>query len=375
MLKEDYFENDNFTPEEKANTAFQIVTGMRDVLNMALKGNYVPTYEKALAYIKDISPNIHQAIIAHLPEKNESDLVKRFREEAQSELNSEEEEASGLEINDVAVRMINAAIDKCDNIIQSNKEASKDGRANKNYKRQLVAALKSFITRTLSEHELLIHDFTAEEKPSFELIDKEFDRKDYNLPDGKILRIYLAHPNKIEYTLGVDVIYECYDLTLRQVRFANLQYKTWKLLSLSFDEREEKQLNRLKTNNCDCKHCEVPTAYASTSPYRFPYCSAFVRPTNKILAKGSKMKTMGDHIPLCRLNQLRESGQPIEKYQVQNASLTQQSFEEAFNKYHVGSRWMQIGDLQQFYEKRKLKDMADNIRIIVQEIDFPEDVY
>ena len=369
MLKEEYFESDRFTAEEKANTAFQIVTGMRDVLNVALKGTYVPTYEKAIAYIKDISPNIHNAIVSHLPDKNESDLAQRFREEAEAEF--EEEDVSQLQVDDIAVRNINAAIDRCNEIIQKNSVASKEVKANKSYKRQLIKAIKSFITRDLNEHEVLMHDFTAVDRPGIELIAREFDRQDYRMYDGKVLRIYMAHPNSIEQTLGVDVIYECYDLTLGLVRFTNLQYKTWKLSHLDFDEREERQLKRLENNNCRCNHCALPQAYGSISPYRFPYCAAFVRPTNRVMAKGSKMKTMGDHVPLCKLNELRAGGSPISKQLIQANSLTQQSFEEAFNKFHVGSRWMEVGDLEQFYAKRKLKDMADNVRIIVQEIDFP----
>jgi hypothetical protein len=37
MIEESFFENENFSEEEKANTAFQIVTAMRDVLNVELQ--------------------------------------------------------------------------------------------------------------------------------------------------------------------------------------------------------------------------------------------------------------------------------------------------------------------------------------------------
>ena len=364
MIDEDFFDNDNFSDEEKANTAFQIVTAMRDVLNVALKTSYVPTYEKSIAYIKDISPTIYKSIINHLPDKNESDLVKRFKEQAASEVNYENEDA----LNARAVQFIQNEIDICDSTIQS----VKDTRASKTYKKQLKAALKSFETRTLSEHQLLNHDFYIANSKEFKLIDEEVDRKDYRLPNGKILRMYLAHPNVVEHILGVDVIYECYDLKLNLVRFAHLQYKTWKTMSLSFDERENKQLERMKSNVCSCNHCQVPDAYASTSPYRFPYCSAFVRPTNKILPKGSKMKTMGDHIPLCKLNELRVNNNNILKSSIQEISLTQNVFEEAFNKFHVGSRWMPIGDLEEFYAKRKLMELAGNVRLIAQEIELDD---
>lgn len=368
-----YFENEKFSDEEKMNTAFQVVTGMRDVLNIALKSSYIPTYETALAYIEDISPQLYNSIINHLPDKNESDLVRRFREQAEADF-GEDEELNEKMVNAKAVLIILKEIDKCDTTIQKNSITSKDVTANRSFKRQLNKALKSFQTRNLSEHELLNHDFSIENRSGFRLIDSEFDRKDYRLPNGNILRMYLAHPNKIEHVLGVDVIYEVYDLRLQLVRFAQLQYKTWKALTLSFDEREDRQLQRLRNNTCDCNHCEIPKAYASTNPFRFPYCSAFVRPTNKVLAKGSKMKTMGDHVPLCKLNELRINDNQILKKSIQDISLTQNGFEEGFNKFHVGSRWMPINDLENFYKKRKLTDMVDNIRIIVQEVEFGDEL-
>ncbi|TCC89109.1 hypothetical protein EZ428_15520 [Pedobacter frigiditerrae] len=372
MLKEDFFENEEFSDEEKANAAFQIVTGMRDVLNVALKSNYVPTYQKAIAYIKDISPAIYDTIIDYLPEKVESDLVKRFKESADAEIEFKESENYDSILSSTAISMIQQEIDKCDATIQKNSKSSKDVKANRGYKKQLLSALKSFDVRKMNEHELLSHDFYIANRKEFKLIDEEVDRKDYRLPDGKILRLYLAHPNKIEQVLGVDVIYECYDLRLNMVRFAHLQYKTWKTLSLSFDEREKRQLERMYTNTCACNHCEVPSAFASASPYRFPYCAAFLRPTNKIMPKGSKMMTMGDHIPLCKINELRASTEQILKHSIQEISLTQQGFEEAFNKFHVGSRWMPIGDLEEYYRKRNLTDLSGNVRIIAQEIAFNE---
>lgn len=113
-----------------------------------------------------------------------------------------------------------------DSTIQKSTITSKDVTVNRRFKRQLNKALKSFQIRNLSEHEILIHDFSIGNRAGFKLIESEFDRKNYRLPNGHILRMYLAHPNKIEQVLGVDVIYEMYDLKLNLVRFAHLQYKT-----------------------------------------------------------------------------------------------------------------------------------------------------
>lgn len=364
MLKEDFFENSNISDDEKANASFQIVAAMRDAINLALKGPYMPTYEKSLAYIKDVSPDLYESIIKYLPGKNESELTKRFKEKAEAD----PEEGTTLE--DRAVSFIREEIDACDATIHK----SMNNKASKGYKRQLREALKSFQTREYTEHQLLSHDFHIVTRSDFKAIEGvEVDRRDYILPSGKRLRIYLAHPDKIEHVLGVDMIYEAYDMHYKLARFAHLQYKTWKNQTLTFDPRELRQLERLKTHNCTANTCRIPPALASANEYRFPYCSAFVRPTNKIVSKGSRMISMGDHIPLCKLIELKSSGKELYKYLVQDISISQTVFEEAFSKYHVGSGWMPIGDLEEYYKKRNLSDLESNVRIFAQEIDFKDD--
>jgi hypothetical protein len=366
-MRDQYFENAGFSSEDKANTAFQIVTAMRDVLNVALKSTLVPTYEKSLAYIKDISPQTYEAIVKHLPGKNDNELIRLFKEKAKFLLDSSDMNA----FNAKAIELINEDIDKINEIIHNNVNA----RTSKSHKQKLMAALKHFESRVVTEHQLLNHDFYMANSSDFHLIDEEVDRKDYQLLNGNKLRVYLAHPNKVEHTLGVDMIYECYDLEKKLVRFVHLQYKTWKGQTLTFDLREMRQLERLKLHNCTSKCCEVPQIYASTDPYRLPYCSAFLRPTNKILPRSSKMKTMGDHIPLCKLNQLISTNDTISKAALQALSLSQTSFEEAFNKYLAGSRWMPIHDLEKYYEKRNLLELAGNVRLVAQEVSLSKNIF
>lgn len=366
---EDYnfFKDENTPEEDRTNIAFQTVAAMRDVINIAEKNRFTPTYEKSLAYIKDISPAIYNDIINLLPGKNESEIVKLFKEKADSLLN--EDEKSNL--NERAVELILKAIDDCDVIIGKTPK----NKQTKNYKKKLKSALKCFETREMIENQLLNHDFYIANRKGFALFKEGCDHKNYRLSNGKTLRIYLVHMTNVETKLGVDMIYECYDLTLNYVRIAHLQYKTWKTKTLTFDQRELNQIERLKQNNCSCNNCIPPPngAFASTSNYRYPYCSAFLRPTNKVIPKGGKMKSMGDHIPLCKLNEMLASKTQIDKSSIHEISITQNNFEEGFNKSQIGSRWMPIGDLEAYYEKRKLNELSGNVRIIAQEIDFPDD--
>lgn len=368
MNEYNFFTDENTSEEDRASIAFHTVAAMRDVINLAEKNSFIPTYEKSLAYIKDISPNIYDDIINLLPGKNESEIVKLYKEKADGLLDIE----AKSQLNERAIQLILEEIDECDVTIgntQKNKQT-------KSYKKQLKAALIFFETRELVENQLLNHDFFVADRGDFSLIDQGCDRKDYKLSNDKTLRIYLAHMTNIETKLGVDMIYECYDLKYNLVRIAHLQYKTWKTKSLVFDDRELKQIDRLKQNNCSCNNCIAPKdgAFASTSNFRYPYCSAFLRPTNKIMPKQGKMKTMGDHIPLCKLNELITNQKSIDKSSIHEISITQNNFEEGFNKYQVGSRWMPIGDLQEYYKRRNLNDLSGNVRIIAQEVEFKDEM-
>lgn len=367
MEEYNFFTDEKTPEEERTNIAFQTVAAMRDVINIAEKNRFTPTYEKSLAYIKDISPKIYNDIINLLPGKNESEIVKLYKEKADSLLDQE----SKSKLNEKAVELLLKAIDECDVTIGKTLKNT----TTKSHKKQLKSALKCFETRDLIENQLLNHDFYIANRKGFSLIREDLDKKDYKLPNGKTLRIYLTHLTNTETKLGVDMIYECYDLTLNLVRIAHLQYKTWKAKTLTFDEREIKQIERLKENNCSCNNCVAPVdgAYASTNKYRYPYCAAFLRPTNKVMPKGGKMKTMGDHIPLCKLNELTANKIQIDKSSIHEISITQNNFEEGFNKFQIGSRWMPIGDLAIYYEKRKLNDLLGNIRIIAQEIEFKDE--
>lgn len=367
MEEYNFFTDGNSSEEDRANIAFQTVAAVRDVINIAEKNRFTPTYEKSLAYIKDISPSIYNDIINLLPGKNESELVKLYKEKADSILDKENKS----QLNQKAVELLLEAIDECDVTISR----TLNNKQTKSQKRQLKAALDYFETRELVENQLLNHDFSAAHRPGFSLINEDFNYKDYRLNNGKTLRIYLAHLTNIETKIGVDMIYELYDLELNLVRIAHLQYKTWKSKTLTFDSREIKQLERLKLNNCSCNNCIDPPngVYASTSLFRYPYCSAFVRPTNKVMPKGSKMKTMGDHIPLCRLNELIAGQKEINKGTIHDISITQNNFEEGFNKFQVGSRWMPIRDLEKYYKDRKLEEIEGNVRVIAQEIAFKDE--
>lgn len=349
----EYFDSDNFSKDQKLETAFNIVAGVRDAFTLAMK-QQPPPYEHALKYIEDIDPALYTELVKHLPGKNESEMVTRFKALAKAKSENPED-------------LINEEIDEYKAAISSSYE---DTAPLKKHLSALRTALEFFKTRELTEHKLLNHDFYISSRNNMKEVPfiGNVNKKDYELLNGNHFRIYLAHPDKIEHVLGADLIYEQYDLKLGLARFAHLQYKTWNGKSLYLTERDEKQLQRLHDNLCGSNCCDVPKVYESSNDYRFPYCSAFLRPTSKLLNLQSKMRSTGDHIPLCKVLKVKASNNILKKDLLAEYAISHNIFEEAFNKYHIGSGWMPIGELEEFYKKRKLDELSDNVRILAQEI-------
>ena len=353
----DFFDNDNVSDDNKSDASFNILTGVRDALTIAL-GQQPPTYEKSLRHLKDIDESIYSAIVKHLPGKNQSDTVRRFidlgKALQQNPVDLLDEEInkykSALELADGSPSTLNLHI------------------------AQLYNAKEYFKERSLTEQKLLEHDFYISTRTKLKEIYTSAGRKDYKLPNGNHLRIYLAHPDKIEHVLGADLVYEQYDFSRNLVRFAHLQYKTWDDKSIRLSERDIQQLKRLENNNCSSNTCKKPSSYASSHEYRFPYCSAFLRPTSKLLKSSTKMKSTGLHIPLCKfINLCSPQGGTIKKNAFIESAISHTIFDESFNNYHIGSGWMPIGDLDIYYSRRNLNDLASNVRIHAQEVLHIED--
>jgi hypothetical protein len=352
--------NDLNTEEElKSQISFQLVNAIREAVTTALKSPQPITYERALNYLEDISPDIYNQVVHLLPDKNESDLIKYYKDLAK---------ASPEQIE--AKKLIEIDIEKHEELIA---KSPLDHRFLENHRIKLKAALTYFKERSFSEHKLLQHDFYLASRGKLKLINEDVARRDYRLDDTRKLRINLLHPDKEESILGADLIYEQYDFKYNLVRFVHLQYKTWNsnVLYLN-DERMGQQLARLQANTCACGFCKGNNVEkedgSGNLDYRYPYCSAFLRPTNKVLKNGSKMSSTGMHIPICKVNKLKTTDGKITKENIKDLAISQTTFEELFNKTHIGSNWMPFGDLEDYYRKRKLNELSENVRIHAQEV-------
>lgn len=78
-----YFSNPSFDEEERRNIAFQSVIAIRESISMAKKSPQPITYEQALDLIHDLNPEIYKQVTTLLSNKNESDVVKYYKEKAE----------------------------------------------------------------------------------------------------------------------------------------------------------------------------------------------------------------------------------------------------------------------------------------------------
>lgn len=222
--------------------------------------------------------------------------------------------------------------------------------------------------RRISEHKALNHDNYLVDRGGYfsKPLYQEDNYKDYRLDNNRILRLRLLHPDKEEIIIGSDMIYEQFDLRTEQVRFVHLQYKMWEDGALYFsDERMMEQLTKLENNLCKSNLCK---GIIGDSEFRLPYCSGFLRPTNKMQNAESKLVTSGIHVPICHIHKLKETEKKISRGNCHGRSISSKIFEEMFHSGMLGSRWISISELENFYSDKNLTALTHNIRLHAQEI-------
>jgi hypothetical protein len=229
----------------------------------------------------------------------------------------------------------------------------------------------------ITENNALSHDIDSK-KISHIFINSHLGKfKEYlNKEDDSIFRVAVLHPDKGEIITGADLIYEQYNQSKDRVRIVAIQYKIWQNGRLYFSQAGNllDQLDKMKNCFCDEKYClnEQGESYSKLQ-FRLPYCTAFLRPTDK-LQDPDKLTTTGYHVPICKIESMRKSGElytKIELDDIKAISLKNQSFEEFFNANMVGSRWLKIEELAHLYQKSKLLEPSDKIILYAQNASKP----
>jgi hypothetical protein len=193
--------------------------------------------------------------------------------------------------------------------------------------------------------------------------------RDFELPDGNTLRVRVLHPDKPEHVTGADIIYERHEPELRSASIVAVQYKVWDKKTLPLSEaRMMKQLSRLKVFLCDSGAC-MPSPEEDT--YRFPFCAAFLKPCDKLQNADQKLLSSGEHIPLCRIEEIKtktKRGVPnLESEKVLKTSLNSAMFEILFTRGKIGSRHISYPDLKKLYADNLVSLSEDSVVVQSQE--------
>ena len=204
---------------------------------------------------------------------------------------------------------------------------------------------------------------------SFPELSKGHAYRDFELPDGNYLRLRVLHPDRPEHITGADIIYERHNKATEKVSIVVVQYKIWdeKKLYIS-DHRMSSQIGKMREFTCKKNIC---TQKEGDNTYRFPCCSGFLRPTDKLQNAEQKFLSTGEHLPICRINDCKSvgknGGELLEYEKIKEVSLSTELFEDLFNRGKIGSRELSLEELKELYKNASVIDSSDTVVIYAQE--------
>ncbi|MFH6947314.1 hypothetical protein ACHRV6_02380 [Flavobacterium sp. FlaQc-51] len=356
-------EFENFDEFKKMQTEWALLNLVRELRGISNKGA-TPTYYSAIKLASQIIPEIFNEKSLIVQRHHEPDLVRSFRQKAEAQSKLEGRTVEAIEIVDQEILKLNQQIgtEITDNDLLK-KELDKV---------QLVRSL--LVPRNVQEDYILEHDVKSF-KFDIQPIEIGAKHADYKVSENRIIRVRLIHPNDGEQSMGADLIYEQYDQENKKVRFSMIQYKIWdgELLYWSQAKNLDPQLKKMEDNLCRNDFCKCENGNNYSTSYRYPYCSAFLRPTDKLQFKNSKFTSSGMHIPICKINGVTEESKDgnkiLKKKNMKETSLSHKVFEENFNLNQIGSRWMSYTEAEKLYKEHKILEDDERIIVHVQELE------
>lgn len=354
--------------KDKQQLSFQMLVCMRDVISIAKKTSTMPTYERSLELFHDFSPELYLQISTNLPQRNLSDEAKLYVALAEVESKKLQKEVTPLEVLDDQISDFEEKleeIDKTEDYDSYRVLSQKVG--------NLGEVRKSLKPRKLSENRILNRDNALADRRDYgaQFVQSDDFRVDYRLSKTKYLRIRLLHPDKPEHVTGADLIYEQHNEKTGMVRILMLQYKTWENGILYFSQAANlsDQAQKMHDNLCKKDFCLTQKTSEGKVAYRFPCCSGFLRPTDKLQFEKSKLVSSGVHIPICQIIDLIDAGKiSISRDNFGLSILDQDLFEPLFNRGFIGSGWIPEKELKEFYEEKGIIEKGDSVTFFVREI-------
>lgn len=335
---------------------------LRELIDLATEGDSSKaTYDQALALGARILPNLlgEDSLIKR---GRESDVAAEFRQKAQAKGLLDGKEVSALVL-------LKDEIAEYERLVQTARKHQKTSDLKRRLTR-MQQALKELDPSRHSENELIFRDARHVTRKLPEIASGQ-GYSDFQLSSTSVLRVRVFHPDRQEHISGADIFYERHDCDARTANVVAVQYKIWdeKVLHLN-EPRMRQQLARMKTFVCDHGLCR-PSAQDHT--FRFPYCSAFLRPTDKLQTPDQRLASTGEHLPICQIPNVKSEGtkgaEVLSYNRIREMSLSHDEFQGLFTTGKVGSRTLTYSELEQLY--RRL-DLAEPERLLIHAQDFDQ---
>lgn len=341
------------------------------MVKIASKGSMSKsTYDNSLELGGVLYPELLGPENSLLLRQRESDITREYRQMAEVQSMRD-----GVKVN--PLDLVLKEIDNYEEfILIAKKNNTKDRTKTDQLGRrlaQLQKAKSELEVKNHSENQLIFRDaYNADRKLPALSHSMGHSYKDFELPDGNALRLRVLHPDKTEHITGADIIYERHNDKTGKISIVVVQYKIWEDRKLYISEkRMREQLKKMKGFTCSNKIC---TSNKGDNTYRFPCCSAFLRPTDRLQNPDQKFISTGEHIPICRINDCKikglKGGEILEYDRIKDVSLSSELFEELFNRGKIGSRELSDVELKELYTNASIIDTTDTVVIYAQEFKY-----
>lgn len=334
--------------------------GLREAFAIARGNLGPPTYQQTLAVGGQVDPLLFGRQNSVLVAAQESAGAREHRQRAQAQSLRD-----GIYVD--PIELVEGEIREYESLVDLDEDALSDTRLLKRKLESLREVHQELQSRKHSENQLIFRDaYRVERKLPYS--DSGRNYRQFDVGNGRILRLRVLHPDKPEHIIGADLVYEHYNVAEEKVRVAAIQYKIWDGKTLYSDERMLEQLGKLTHAFCDGKICS-----GSPAEYRLPYCAAFLRPTDNLQEPDSRLISTGQHIPVCVVRRIwQDTGrghQKLTSTAIRGQAVTHRLFEELFNNNMLGSRWLTYTELEDIYRETKILDPDERVIIHAQQFE------
>jgi hypothetical protein len=347
--------------KQRLDVEWTTLIAIREALGIAFKDKLSPTYAQSLSVGKELAPELYDPDVSLLARSDEPPTAREFRQRAEVRSRIEERSVTPLELIDPEIK----EFERLHAVDPEKTEIEKK-------LKQLYDARQYFIPRKYTETQLILHDLhNVKRGIPLPTVAKGRYRQ-YRISKDRGLRIYLLHPDPPEHSMGADLVYETYWEKRKLARIAVVQYKicSGRAIYSSQSRNLEAQMLRMHNVFCDSGLCD-PWNKDSEQRFRFPFCAAFLRPTDELQEPNSTLISSGLHVPICIAQKSWEDtgrgGKKLDKSKIRNSSVTHKVFEELFNASLLGSRWFTYDEIEKLYREHGMLESDDRVMLHAQE--------